>query len=127
MTTAGTGVRLVAGGVQADWQSLGPRPSGCTAWGTIGDDIIPGTRGRDVLCGGIGNDTLVGFSGDDSLVGGFDDDTLDGGAGNDGFRGDYGDDVLLARDGARDVLEGAGSAATAPRRIASTASAASSG
>jgi dipeptidyl aminopeptidase/acylaminoacyl peptidase len=106
MTVNGRGVRHVGRGTQGDWQRLGPRPAGCTLWGTIGDDLIPGTAGRDVVCGGIGNDTLLGLGGADSLVGGFDDDVLDGGSGADRLRGDYGNDVFRTRDEARDLVEG---------------------
>jgi tricorn protease-like protein len=116
MGTDGSGVRALGfAGIQGDWQRLGPRPAGCTVWGTTGRDLIPGTSRRDVVCGGIGRDTLYGFGGDDSLVGGFDDDRLYGGAGDDTLKGDYGRDLLSggagadlfrARDGVRDRIYG---------------------
>ncbi len=40
------------------WQPLGPRPAGCTIWGTDGPDLLVGTRGRDRICGLGGNDTI---------------------------------------------------------------------
>ena len=43
---------------EPDWQPLGPRPAGCTLWGTDGPDLLVGTGGRDVICGLGGNDTI---------------------------------------------------------------------
>jgi TolB protein len=131
MRTDGTAVRRLAAGLaaQGDWQRLGPRPAGCTVWGTIGDDLLPGTTGADVLCGGLGDDLLAGGRGADALRGGFGADRLDGGPGDDRLGGDWdrdvvlggpGDDVVRARDGARDtVLGGPGrdTAFTDPRDV----------
>jgi dipeptidyl aminopeptidase/acylaminoacyl peptidase len=98
MNVDGTGVRAITSGsysgFSGDWQRLGPRPRGCTVWGTIGDDILPGSSGRDVICGSIGNDSAYGYGGADSLVGGFGDDRLYAGPGNDMLRGDWGRDLL---------------------------------
>jgi Tol biopolymer transport system component len=108
--------RLTAGlDVGADWQALGPRPRGCTIWGTGGDDLLTGTPRRDVICGGLGDDTLRGLAGGDRLDGGFGADLVDGGAGGDTVVGGYdrdilrggtGNDVLQAGDGVRDVVDG---------------------
>lgn len=98
MDVDGSDIRAVTSGrrsgISGDWQRLGPRPKGCTIWGTTGDDILPGSSGRDVICGGLGNDAAYGNAGADSLVGGFGDDRLFGGPGDDTLRGDYGRDLL---------------------------------
>jgi len=85
-------------------RSLGERS--CTITGTIHADVIVGTRGNDVICGLGGNDRLLGGLGNDTLVGGNGDDTLDGGAGHDHLVGGGNSDVLLARDHAKDVVDG---------------------
>jgi dipeptidyl aminopeptidase/acylaminoacyl peptidase len=84
------------GALQGDWQRLGPRPAGCTLWGTPGDDLLPGTTGDDRVCGGAGDDVLAGGAGNDVLHGGGGRDTLLGGAGDDSAR-------LERRDVARGV------------------------
>ena len=101
--------------LSADWQRLGPRPRGCTIWGTAGADVLAGTRYRDVICGGSGDDVLVGHDRSDRLLGGGGRDVLDGGRGDDFLagaggvdtaRGGPGNDAFDARDGERDVLDG---------------------
>jgi Tol biopolymer transport system component len=91
MRVDGSDVRRLTAGrsdVSADWQALGPRPAGCTIWGTTGHDLLTGTAGRDVICGGSGDDRIRGSGGADVLLGG------------------SGGDTLLARDGRRDVVDG---------------------
>lgn len=78
----------------------------CTVMGTAGADVLRGTTGKDVLCGLGGNDRLSGLGGNDVLVGGPGSDRLTGGGGADTLRGGGGGDTLLARDGARDVVNG---------------------
>lgn len=90
---------------------------GCTVVGTAGDDVLTGTPGRDVICGLGGKDRLIGGTGNDVLRGGAGADRLQGGAGGDrligGARADRlaggrGRDILYARDGVRDHLDGGG-------------------
>jgi hypothetical protein len=108
-------------------------PGADRARGNRGDDYLDGGLGDDVLFGGIttdlprhydGYDVLLGRGGDDRLAGGWQKDRLFGGAGADRLRGgphadrlvgdaghddlggETGDDLLLARDGTRDVLWG---------------------
>jgi len=88
-----------------DWgPSLGD--DSCTITGTINADVIVGTPGSDVICGLDGNDTMSGRGGNDLLVGGRGADTLVGGAGIDRLAGSGGNDVIDARDGRRDILNG---------------------
>jgi TolB protein len=95
------------GGVTPAWQPLGPRPAGCTLWGTNGNDLLVGTDGRDVICGLGGSDTLIGLGGDDTLAGGDGNDYLAGGLGRDRLIGGADDDTLDARDdGASDLVQG---------------------
>jgi hypothetical protein len=100
-------------------------PAGeCTITGTPGNDVLIGTPGRDVICGLSGNDRISGLAGDDVLVGGAGEDILLGGRGRDTLRGELGGDrltggagfdrfaggngvdLLLARDGRPDRLDG---------------------
>jgi Ca2+-binding RTX toxin-like protein len=101
--------------------------------GNRGDDSLDGGGGNDVLHGGLtsgrpffydGYDLLVGGGGDDRLEGGWQKDRLFGGPGNDDLsggpnadylkgeagvgahRGGAGDDLLLARDGRRETVDG---------------------
>ena len=83
--------------------------------GSDGDDVLVGGAGRDELVGGVGADRLeggegldrlVGGPGADLLLGGSLGDVLLGGAGRDVLVGGSGNDVLLARDGARDTVDG---------------------
>jgi len=91
--------------VAADWgPNFGQRS--CTITGTIHADVITGTRGNDVICGLGGNDRLLGGPGNDTLLGGNGNDTLDGGAGHDHLVGGGNSDALLARDHAKDVVDG---------------------
>jgi Ca2+-binding RTX toxin-like protein len=83
--------------VQGDWQPLGARPAGCTIWGTGGNDLLPGTKGRDVVCGLGGNDRVDAGSGADVLRGGPGRDVLMAGAGA---------DTIDARDRTRDDVNG---------------------
>lgn len=88
------------------WQPLPPPPTGCTVWGTSGNDILIGTNGNDIICGLSGDDHLMGLGGDDVLEGDAGNDHLAGGLGYDILNGGLGNDVLDARDGGRDVLDG---------------------
>jgi Tol biopolymer transport system component len=103
----------------------------CMVLGTDGPDRLVGTSGRDVIFGRAGDDVILasegadiahGEDGADELVGGTEVDHLDGGPGPDVLRGEgsrdvlrggqgpdrlYGGiarDLLLARDGERDVI-----------------------
>jgi Tol biopolymer transport system component len=82
MAADGSNVRRLTAGqdVGADWQALGPRPRGCTIWGTAGDDLLVGTPRRDVICGGSGNDVIQARDGARDVV--------DGGPGRDSARVD---------------------------------------
>ena len=79
MRTDGSGLRRMTSSFtqdsEPDWQPLGPRPAGCTIWGTAGRDLLVGTPGRDVICGLGGNDTIFAIGGRRDIV--------DGGAGFD--------------------------------------------
>jgi Tol biopolymer transport system component len=50
------------------WQALGPRPAGCTIWGTPGPDLLAGTAKRDRICGLGGNDKIVARGGGRDVV-----------------------------------------------------------
>lgn len=72
--------------------------------GTLGKDVITGSRadnhlsgrnGDDVISGGAGNDTLFGNYGDDRLNGGSGDDRLVGGGGRDVLTGGQGADAFV--------------------------------
>ena len=53
------------------WQPLGPRPAGCTLWGTAGPDLLAGTAHADRICGLGGNDRFfVRRGGHDVVLGG---------------------------------------------------------
>ena len=71
-----------------------------------GYDVLLGRAGDDRLAGGWQKDRLFGGVGADRLRGGAHADHLAGGAGRDDVAGEAGDDLLLDRDGARDVLSG---------------------
>lgn len=83
--------------------NLQPR---CTLEGTNGGDRLRGTTGNDVICGFGGNDRIDGRGGHDVLYGGEGADVLVGGAGPDWLFAGPGVDRLLARDRARDVVDG---------------------
>jgi Tol biopolymer transport system component len=110
MKRDGTGVQQLTsstgGGFAPAWQPLGPKPAGCTLWGTSGNDLLVGTDGRDVICGLGGDDTLIGLAGPDTLVGGDGNDYLAGGLGIDRLIGGSGDDTLDARGGSYDLVQG---------------------
>jgi hypothetical protein len=78
----------------------------CTIMGTAGANVLRGTAGRDVICGLGGNDALSGLGGNDVLIGGPGSDRLTGGGGRDSLHGGGGADTFLARDRARDVVNG---------------------
>jgi Ca2+-binding RTX toxin-like protein len=61
--------------------------------------------GNDRLIGGAGNDRLYGSGGRDTLEGGRGRDRLVGGKGRDALKGGAGNDTLVAKDGARDVVD----------------------
>jgi Ca2+-binding RTX toxin-like protein len=106
----GTGARELTNDVDSNWspawQPLGPRPSGCTLWGTAADDLLVGGDGSDVVCGLGGDDTLIGLGGNDRLYGGDGNDELAGGLGHDVLSGGAGNDTLDARNGDRDGVAG---------------------
>jgi RTX calcium-binding nonapeptide repeat (4 copies)/WD40-like Beta Propeller Repeat len=83
-------------------------------WGGSGDDHIRTGPSADLIYGGPGADTLDGDAEADAIFGGAGDDVLrgdsyhdrlDGGRGHDRLIGGAGVDLLMAADGARDVLE----------------------
>lgn len=100
------------------------RPARCTIVGTTRADVLRGTRRRDVICGLGGNDRIAALGGNDLVIGGPGNDRVDGGHGNDvlsggdglddlvggpgrdSLVGGPGSDLLLARDGARDRVDG---------------------
>jgi hypothetical protein len=67
-------------------------------------DTLEGGSGADRLTGDYQRDTLEGGSGADVIRGGPSGDLLDGGYGRDRLDGEGGRDVILARDGERDVI-----------------------
>jgi len=95
------------------WQPLPPAPTGCTLWGTAGNDLLVGTDGNDVICGLGGDDTLIGLGGHDRLIGGDGNDWLAGGLGYDYLDGGPGNDVIDARDGGPDLIYGGAGSDTA--------------
>lgn len=115
-------VERISGGRGNDILTSGFR--GHRLFGGRGDDVLIGNGGRDrlqgwagndLLRGGDGSDDLRGDGGDDVLRGGAFADTLFGGHGNDGLFGDLGADrlegnddadLLVSRDGVRDVVAG---------------------
>jgi dipeptidyl aminopeptidase/acylaminoacyl peptidase len=100
----GSGVTRLTEGPGKDLEpAWAPR---CTRTGTPGDDILVGRGGSEVLCGLGGNDVIRGRGGNDLLLGGEGNDTLVGGLGRDRLLGGLGRDTILARDGARDFLDG---------------------
>lgn len=70
---------------------------GTSLLGGEGNDRITGSAYADYLGGGNGNDILFGGGGND---------VLEGGKGADQMFGEAGNDKLLAKDGARDILNG---------------------
>jgi Tol biopolymer transport system component len=77
----------------------------CARIGTRVNNHLVGTPGHDALCGLGGGDTIEGGAGADALDGGQGNDTVDGGPGRDRLFGGAGYDTVLARDGARDVVD----------------------
>lgn len=98
--------------------------SPCTITGTAAADVLVGTEGPDVICGlggndriyakggsdrihgGDGDDLVYGGSGRDVVLGGAGRDSLVGGPGTDQISGGTGNDALLAKDAARDIVDG---------------------
>ena len=85
--------------------------------GHHGDDLVRGGPGDDVVRGGYlnesnerfrpgGDDRLYGGPGRDRVVGGKGRDVVDGGSGEDELFGGLNDDLLLARDGFADEVDG---------------------
>lgn len=72
--------------------------------GTVDGDVLKGTKRADRLLGRKGEDRLMGRAGRDLLRGGPGRDRLHGGPGRDRLQGNRGNDLLLARDGAVDVV-----------------------
>ena len=96
-----------------------PRCAGrrATIVGTVGRDVLRGTRradvivalgGNDVIRASRGNDVVCGAAGNDSLAGESGRDRLRGGAGNDRIRGGRGDDKLVGGAGLDRLLGGGG-------------------
>jgi Tol biopolymer transport system component len=80
MDANGGGLKRVTAGARAfsppSWQPLGPRPAGCTVWGTGGPDLLAGTAKADRICGLAGNDTILARrGGHDVVLGGLGRDT----------------------------------------------------
>jgi Ca2+-binding RTX toxin-like protein len=80
-----------------------------------GDDLVYGGNGRDRLFGESGNDQLYGGAGADRLIGGLGADLLSGGSlgdvliggtGSDRLLGGGNNDIVFARDGRRDWVNG---------------------
>jgi Ca2+-binding RTX toxin-like protein len=69
-----------------------------------GGDFVSGRGGADNLNGQDGDDEVLGGWGDDWVKGGRHDDVVAGGLGNDRITGGSGDNVILARDGMRDLI-----------------------
>jgi alpha-tubulin suppressor-like RCC1 family protein len=69
-----------------------------------GNDIVYGGSGNDRLAGGAGRDRLHGGAGNDTVYGGAGNDRLVGNAGRDDIRGGPGADIILVRDGQRDLV-----------------------
>ena len=86
-----------------------PRCAGilATKVGTLGNDLLKGTRRADALVGLKGNDRLRGLDGSDKLCGGRGNDTMEGGVGKDKLMGDSGRDLALGAAGA-DTIKGGG-------------------
>ena len=72
-------------------------------YGQDGRDVPAGGGGADLVSGGTGSDGVIGFQGDDRLLGGRGPDALFGQKGRDSFFGGVGADVLVAKDGRRDL------------------------
>lgn len=99
-------ITIGRGGLMTVYPCAPPVPKACTIAGSNGNNKLVGTRRRDVICGLGGNDTIKGLGGNDKLLGGGGNDTLTGSAGKDAHLGQGGDDLLLAKDGARDTVNG---------------------
>ncbi len=74
--------------------------------GTAGNDVLYGTPRNDVLLGRGGNDRVYGLGRNDVLRGGNGNDVLWGGSGHDHELGSRGADLIHARDGQRDWIDG---------------------
>ena len=93
----GSFIDFLLGGDGADTLRGGAGPDELA--GGAGRDLVRGENGEDAVSGGGGNDVVVGGGGNDDVVGGRARDEMAGGAGN---------DVLRARDGSRDHVNGGG-------------------
>ena len=111
------GIHILAGAgddmVMVD-DSMGTVPSGISAFGGDGNDMLFGGSLNDALFGGAGddlvsgndgNDVLSGDDGNDVVTGGFGNDLLGGGDGDDVLLGDFGNDALFG-EGGNDILDG---------------------
>jgi Ca2+-binding RTX toxin-like protein len=90
-------------------------PGGDIAQAGGGNDLVYGEGGRDRLFGQSGNDQLYGGEGSDRLFGGLGNDVLAGGSlgdvliggvGADRLLGGGNNDIIFARDGRRDWVNG---------------------
>jgi Ca2+-binding RTX toxin-like protein len=75
-----------------DHPPLGTR---CTIIGSPYADVMQGTFATDVICGGGGNDRIYGGGGHDLILGGRGNDRLYGGPGREHVLGGPGNDVLV--------------------------------
>lgn len=111
-------VDLEAGTATDDWGGTDTLISIENVIGTVGDDVITGTKqsnrlegldGNDTLDGGpAGRNILDGGAGDDILTGGRKLDRILGGEGNDTIAGGAGGDVIFGGEGADDIKGGKG-------------------
>ncbi len=101
----GTGARDVICGLGGNDRIIGGGGAD-VVYGGPGADTLDGGAGNDLLRGGPGNDRLIGRSGNDRLEGGDGHDNLIGGTGRDTMLGGAWSDLILARDGWRDVVNG---------------------
>ena len=119
--TAGSGTDTLRGGLQGPVSFVAGGGNDDVTAGP-GNDIIHGGGGNDRLFGEAGHDQVFGDAGNDKVQGDNGSDKVDGGAGTDELYGGIAScsvfcssdpDVLLARDGERDLLNCGGGADTA--------------
>jgi Ca2+-binding RTX toxin-like protein len=81
--------------------------------GGDGNDVIDGGPGRDIIYGEAGNDRIDGNTGNDFIDGGVGKDTLQGSAGINTLEGNAGNDLINARNGDVDSVDGGSGVDTA--------------
>jgi len=79
-----------------------------TIVGTLGDDVLRGTRRADVIVGRGGDDTIRGEGRGDLICGGGGNDSVFGGGGNDRTSGGSGDDEIWGQGGFDSAVPGQG-------------------